>query len=57
MKKLKGHKPTIIKIGTEQIEIGPDAVPKKSGKSKEEIIKALKKAVREGVFPPIATTS
>lgn len=41
-----------IKLGTEEIKIGPNAVPKKPGKSEKDFLKALKKAVREGVFPP-----
>lgn len=50
-------KKTALRIGKELIEIGPDSIPKKSGKSKDEVIKALKKAVREGLFSPISVVS
>lgn len=50
-------KKTALKIGNETIEIGPDAIPKKSGKSTNEVIRALKKAVREGLFPPVSVVS
>jgi len=52
MKKIKKEK-AAIQIGKEYLEIGPDSVPKTQGKPKEEIIKALKKAIKEGVFSTI----
>ena len=52
MKKIKKEK-AAIQIGKEYLEIGPDSVPKTQGKPKEEIMRLLRKAVKEGVFSPI----
>ena len=48
--KRKKSKEIILEVGTKSIKVGPQAVPSRPGKSPEDFIRALKKAIKDDVF-------
>ena len=53
MAKQKNEEKIILEIGGENVVVVESAVPiSNKGASKEELIKALRKAAKEGVFAP-----